>query len=214
MRRPAGSSSSWSYRSKGRSSRGCPGPRTGRFRRAPSSSRRPPSRSCPRRRPRPSTSTSRTPRSKRPAPQVPLSRHPARADAAPAHAPQPDGPGHPRSPSRQRFVEVEHRRSSRAPGGCPRFIVPTPPAGHRVRPAQSPQQLKQLLMVAGNRPLHADRAVLSRRGPARRPPARVHPARPRDELRRRGDGHGLRRGDGVRGLEGDRSDAILQARSR
>jgi hypothetical protein len=42
--------------------------------------------------------------------------------------------------------------------------------------------------------------VLPGRGPPRRPATRVHPARPRDELRRRGRGDGLRRVDGRRGL--------------
>ena len=49
---------------------------------------------------------------------------------------------------------------------------------------QSPQLYKQILMVAGLRPLLPDRPMLPRRGPARQPPARVHPARRRDVVRR------------------------------
>ena len=141
-----------------------------------------------------------------PAPQVPLPRHPPRADAAPAPAPQPDGPGHPRGPPRQRLrrgrdadAHQEHA------GGRPRLHRPEPPpAGHRLRPAAEPAAAQAAADGRRHRPLHADRPLLPRRGPARRPPARVHPARPRDELRRRGDGDGLRRDDGDRGLAGDR----------
>ena len=141
-----------------------------------------------------------------PAPQVPLSRHPPRADAAPAPAPQPDGPGDPRGPPRERLrrgrdadADQEHAR------GRPRLHRPEPPpAGHRLRPAAEPAAAQAAADGRRHRSLLPDRPVLSRRGPARRPPARVHPARPRDELRRRGDRHGLRRGDGDRGLAGDR----------
>ena len=142
-----------------------------------------------------------------PAPEVPLPRHPARADAAPADAPQPDGPGHPRGPSRQRLrrgrdahADQEHARR-RA-----RLHRPEPaPARHRLRPAAEPAAAQAAADGRRHRPLHADRPVLPRRGPARRPPARVHPARPRDELRRRGRRDGLRRGDGHRGLARQRA---------
>ena len=49
------------------------------------------------------------------------------------------------------FVEVETPNLIKStPEGARDFIVPQPPpAGHRLRPAPEPQQLKQLLMVAG-----------------------------------------------------------------
>ena len=145
-------------------------------------------------------------RRREPAPQVPLPRHPPRADAAAPDAAQPDGPGHPRGPPRQRLrrgrdadADQEHAR------GRPRLHrAVAAPAGDRLRPAAEPAAAQAAADGRRHRPLHPDRPLLPRRGPARRPPARVHPARPRDELRRRGGRDGLRRGDGDRGLAGDR----------
>ena len=51
---------------------------------------------------------------------------------------------------------------------------------------QSPQIYKQLLMIAGLRPLLSDRALLPRRGLARRPAAGIHAAGHRDLVPRSG----------------------------
>ena len=174
-------------------------------------------RSCPRRRRRRSTSTSPTPRSTRSLRlkyrYLDIRREPmqrrlllrSRLVQAIREVHHANG-----------FVEVETPTLIKStPEGARDFIVPS-----RLQPGtvyalpQSPQQLKQLLMVAGHRSLLPDRPLLPRRGPARRPPARVHPARPRDELRRRGDGDGLRRGDGHRGVAGDRPGPADPARRR
>ena len=64
------------------------------------------------------------------------------------------------------------------------------------------------------RALLPDRALLSRRGPARRPPARVHAARPRDVVRRRGRRHRRQRaphGEGLRGRRPRRPAAAVPA---
>ena len=92
------------------------------------------------------------------------------------------------------------RCSSRARPKAPATSSSRPaPAGQRLRAAAEPAAAQAAADGRRHRPLLPDRPLLPRRGPARRPAARVHPARPRDELRRRGDRDGLRRGDGHRG---------------
>ena len=131
------------------------------------------------------------------------------AMAAPPAAPQPAGPGDPRGPPRQRLrrgrdaqPDQEHAR------GRPRLHRPEPPpAGHGVRAAAEPAAAQAAADGRRYRPLLPDRPLLPRRGPARRPAAGVHAARPRDELRRRGNGHALRRADGDRRQPGHRARA-------
>ena len=137
-------------------------------------------------------------------PQVPLPRHPARADGPPPDPAEPPRPGDPRGSPRERLRRGRdaqpHQEHAR---GRPRLRRPVaPPAGNRLRPAPEPPAAEAAPDGRRRRPLLPDRPLLPRRGPPRRPPAGVHPARPRDELRRRGRGHGLRRGDDHRGLAG------------
>ena len=134
-----------------------------------------------------------------------LSRHPARRDAAPPAPPQPPRAGDPRGTPRERVRRGRDAQPHQVdPRGRPRLHRPEPPpAGHGVRPAPEPAAAQAAADGRRHRPLLPDRPLLPRRGPARRPPAGVHAARPRDELRRRGDGHGVHRADGDRGHAGD-----------
>ncbi len=130
-----------------------------------------------------------------------IRRQPMARPAPPALA---HGPGDPRGPPRERLrrgrdadAHQEHA------GGRPRLHRAVPaPARDRLRAPAEPAAAQAAPDGRRDGSLLPDRPLLPRRGPARRPPARVHPARPGDELRRRGDRHGLRRVDGDRGLAG------------
>ena len=103
------------------------------------------------------------------------------------------------------FVEIEtpnpHQEHA---GGRPRLHrAVTSPARQRLRPAPESAAAQAAADGRRDRSLLPDRPLFPRRGPPWRPAAGVQPARPRDELRRRGRGHGLRRDDGDRGLAGD-----------
>ena len=123
-----------------------------------------------------------------------------RTDARASH------PRRPRSARLRRDRDADaHQEHARGRPRLRRAVAP--PARIDLRPAAEPAAAQAAAHGRGHRPLLPDRPLLPRRGPARRPPAGVLAARPRDELRRRGDRHGLRRVDGDRGVRGGRARA-------
>ena len=125
----------------------------------------------------------------RPAPQVPLPRSQARNAARQHHEAHADHRRHARGDGEGGLFRVLHPHPHRLqPRGGARLPGALAPAcGKVLCPAAGPAAVQAACHDVGLRPLFPDRAVLSRRGPARRPPAgRVLPARHRDELRHPG----------------------------
>ncbi len=127
--------------------------------------------------------------------QPPGARPPAAGAAAQSHPPSPSAAASPplldrAGVSRDRDADP-HQADARGRARLPR-AEPGAPGRVLRAAAESPQIYKQLLMVAGLRPLLPDRALFPGRGSAGGPAAGVHPDRHRGVVRR-GGGHPERR---------------------